>query len=198
MIFGSTSAAMIKAPNLLFFVRAAIFCSCFFILGCENDVSEVNAWNTRKVMVEEATNIESLLSQQGKLRAKLVAPLMLRYLADTVYIEFPKKLHVDFFDSTGKKDSQLDALYGKYFEHLNKVYLRDSVVVANIKGDTLRCPELWWDQNTRKFYTDKLVRLKTVDKQIYGGKGMEAEQDLTSWTIFEPTGIVMLKDSTAF
>jgi LPS export ABC transporter protein LptC len=158
----------------------------------------VNAWNTRKVMVEEATNIESLLSQQGKLRAKLVAPLMLRYLADTVYIEFPKKLHVDFFDSTGKKDSQLDALYGKYFEHLNKVYLRDSVVVANIKGDTLRCPELWWDQNTRKFYTDKLVRLKTVDKQIYGGKGMEAEQDLTSWTIFEPTGIVMLKDSTAF
>lgn len=181
--------------NLL---QAAIAYSCLFLYGCENDVEKLNAWTKKKIMVEEATNVESLLSQEGKLRAKLTAPLMFRYQSDTIYIEFPKKLHVDFFDSTGKRESQLDALYGKYFESLNKVYLRDSVVVANIKGDTLRCPDLWWDQNTRKFYTDKLVRLKTVDKQIYGGRGMEADQDLSGWSIFEPTGIVSMQDSTAF
>lgn len=180
------------------YLKAAIFCGCLFIYGCENDVNEVNAWSKKVVMVEEAKNVESFLSQQGKLRAKLVAPLMLRYQLDTMYLEFPKSLHVDFFDSLGKRESQLDARYGKYFETLNKVYLKDSVVVANIKGDTLRCPDLWWDQNTRKFYTDKLVRLKTVDKQIYGGRGMEADQDLSGWSIFEPTGIVQFKDSTAF
>ena len=181
-----------------FTLQAAIIGSCLFLYSCENDVEEVNAWIRKKVMVEEATNIESLFSQGGKLRAKLTAPVMLRYQSDTIYVEFPKTLHVDFFDSTGKKESQLDARYGKYFESLNKVYLRDSVVVANINGDTLRCPDLWWDQNTRKFYTDKLVRLKTVDKQIYGGRGMEADQDLSGWSIFEPTGTVLLKDSTAF
>ena len=181
-----------------YFFQAAILFSCLFVYSCENDVNEVNALTRKVVMVEEAKNIESLLSQHGRLRAKLTSPLMLRYQADTIYLEFPKTLHVDFYDSTGKRESQLDARYGKYFESLNKVYLRDSVVVANVKGDTLRCPELWWDQNTKKFYTDKLVRLKTVDKQIYGGRGMEAEQDLTGWSIFEPTGIVMFKDSTAF
>lgn len=180
------------------FVQAAILGSCLFVYGCENDVNEVNAWNKKVVMVEEAKNIEALLSQHGKMRAKLKSPVMLRYQTDTAYLEFPKTLHVDFYDSTGKKESQLDACYGKYFESLNKVFLKDSVVVANIKGDTLRCPELWWDQNTRKFYTDKLVRLKTVDKQIYGGRGMEADQDLTGWSIFEPTGTVVFKDSTAF
>lgn len=180
------------------YFQAAIICSCLFIYGCENDVNEVNAWNKKVVMVEEAKNIQSFLSQHGKLRAKLVAPLMLRYQTDTMYLEFPKTLHVDFFDSLGKRESQLDARYGKYFETLNKVFLKDSVVVANIKGDTLRCPDLWWDQNTRKFYTDKLVRLKTVDKQIYGGRGMKADQDLTNWSIFEPTGIVEFQDSTAF
>ena len=46
----------------------------------------------------------------------------------------------------------------------NKVYLKDCVVVINIlKGDTLRCQELWWDQNTQKFYTNKPARYSQKD-----------------------------------
>lgn len=179
-------------------LQAAIFCSCLFVYGCENDEKDVNNWTRKVVMVDEVRNVQTIFSQEGSLKANLAAPLMLRYQTDTVYIEFPKSLHVDFFDSTGKKESQLDARYGKYFESLNKVYLKDSVVVANIKGDTLKCPELWWDQNTRKFYTDSVVRLKTVDKTIYGGKGMQADQDLSRWSIFQPTGIVLMKEGTGF
>jgi LPS export ABC transporter protein LptC len=180
------------------FLQAAILCSCLFVFGCENDEREVNKWNTKKIMVDEVRGVQTLFSQGGALKANLVAPLMLRYQTDTVYIEFPRSLHVDFFDSTGKKESELDALYGKYFESLNKVFLRDSVVVSNIKGDTLKCPELWWDQNTRKFYTDSVVRLKTVDKTIYGGKGMQADQDLNNWSIFQPTGIILMKEGEGF
>ena len=72
------------------------------------------------------------------------------------------------------------------------------MVVSNIKGDTLKTSELWWDQNTRKFYTDSVVRLRTVDKTIYGGKGMEADQDLSKWSIFKPTGIIFLKEGEGF
>jgi LPS export ABC transporter protein LptC len=179
-------------------LQAAILCSCFFVFGCENDEKEIKNWTEKRIMVDEVKNVQTLFSQEGALKANLVAPLLLRYQTDTVYIEFPKTLHVDFFDSLGKKESELDAHYGKYFESLNKVLLRDSVVVSNIKGDTLKCPELWWDQNTRKFYTDSVVRLKTVDKTIYGGKGMEADQDLNNWSIFKPTGIVLVKESEGF
>ncbi|MDQ6608794.1 MAG: LPS export ABC transporter periplasmic protein LptC, partial [Bacteroidota bacterium] len=72
---------------------------------------------------------------------------------------------------------------------------RDSVVVFNIKGDTLRAPDLWWDQNTKKFYTEKHVRFRTATKIIYGDKGFEAEQDLSRYTIFQPTGIIEIPDS---
>jgi LPS export ABC transporter protein LptC len=168
-----------------------------FLSGCENDENEVRALNEKRVMVEEARNVVSLFSQSGRMKAKLSAPLMLRYQVDSSYIEFPKKLHVDFYDTTGVKESELDALYGKYMESSNRVLLRDSVVVASVKGDTLRTSELWWDQNTRKFYTDKIVRLKTVDKFIYGGKGLEAEEDLSLWTIFEPTGTVAMPEEMA-
>jgi LPS export ABC transporter protein LptC len=180
-----------------FFYQAAILCSCLFFYSCENDVDEVNKWNTKKVMVDEVYTAQIIFSQGGDLKAKLKAPLMLRYQADTIAVEFPKTLHVDFFDSSGKKESQLDALYGKYFESLNKVLLRDSVVVSNIKGDTLKTPELWWDQNTRKFYTDSAVNLRTADKTIFG-KGMQADQDLNNISIFKTTGIVLMKEGEGF
>lgn len=169
---------------------------CFLALfSCENDPDVVNRINDHKPSVEEAFNIQSYLSSNGRLRAKLVAPYMKRFMMDTSYIEFPRSLHVNFFDSTGQVESQVDALYGKYLETQSKVYLRDSVVAFSIKGDTLRTPELWWDQNTKKFYTDKVVRFKSASKIIYGGKGFEADQDLTHYTIFQPTGIIIVPDS---
>jgi LPS export ABC transporter protein LptC len=178
-------------------VKVPLLCISLFLFGCENDENEVRALNEKRIMVEEARDVVSLFSQGGRMKAKLSAPLMLRYQVDTSYVEFPKKLHVDFYDSTGKKESELDALYGKYMESSNRVLLRDSVVVASVKGDTLRTSELWWDQNTRKFYTDKQVRLKTIDKFIYGGNGLEAEEDLSLWTIFEIKGTLTMPEGMA-
>src|SRR5687767_9440970 len=111
------------------FKQAVILCSCLFFFGCENDEAVVNDWTKKVELVEEATNVESYFSQNGKLRAKLNAPLMIRSQADTNYTEFPKTLHVDFYDSLMQKESFLDARYGKYFENQNKVWLRDSIKV---------------------------------------------------------------------
>ena len=168
-----------------FFLKAAFVWSCFLFAGCENDPAMLKEVSGRKANIEEAVNVQSLLSQNGAIKAKLVAPYMLRYSLDTSYLEFPKKLHVNFYDSTGKVESQVDALYGKYLETQSKVYLRDSVIVFTVKGDTLRTQELWWDQNTKKFYTNKLVRIVRKGQHMVGDKGMEASQDLTHLTVYQ-------------
>lgn len=178
------------------FLRLAFFLwGSFLLYSCENDPEVVNASTGRKPSIEEGFNIQSYLSSNGRQRAHLIAPYMKRYTLDTTYLEFSRSLHVNFYDSLGKVESQVDALYGKYMETQSKVYLRDSVVAFNVKGDTLRTPELWWDQNTRKFYTDKVVRFKSASKIIYGGRGFEADQDLSHYTIFQPTGIILVPDS---
>jgi len=181
---------LFRHNNFLF--QAAIFCSCLLFSACENDEKTINAWTEKRVMVEEAKNMNALFSQNGNLRANLKAPLMRRYQTDTVVVEFPNTLHVDFFDSATKIESWLDAKYGKYYETHNRVLLRDSVKVINVQGDTLTTAELWWDQNDRKFYTDSLVRIITKDKRIRGGKGLEAGQDLTWYIIKQPTGTVLV------
>lgn len=168
--------------------------SCFFFFACENSQKDIDAITASKAMVEEAKNIETYLSQGSMLKAKLWAPYMIRYSSDTIYVEFPKSLHVNFFDSLGRLDSHLDAKYGKYYESLNKVYLRDSVLVYNMQGDSLRSPDLWWDQNTQLFYTDKNVWVKKGGTVLFG-TGMDAHQDLSDIHIKQPTGLVDVPDS---
>ena len=70
------------------------------MLGCENDEAKVNAIFTKKLGVDEAINIESYMSQGGRMKAKLTAPKMLRYQDTSSRIELPNTLHVDFYDST--------------------------------------------------------------------------------------------------
>jgi LPS export ABC transporter protein LptC len=176
---------------------AAFLLGCIFIYSCENDIRDIKKLTDKKTAVEEARSIQSYLSQDGKVKAKLTAPFMLRYVTDSSYVEFPNTLHVDFYNDTMAVESQLDALYGKYREWEKKVYLRDSVVVINkMTGDTLRSPELWWDQRTEKIYTDKPVRIHTRDKVIFGEYGLVASQDFSEYVINQARGTLNVpKDS---
>jgi hypothetical protein len=62
-------------------------------------------------------------------------------------------------------------------------------------GDTLKCNDLWWDQNKEIFYTDQYAQYHSKDRQIYGGKGMEASQDLKTIIFKQPTGTVKVSES---
>jgi LPS export ABC transporter protein LptC len=157
---------------------AALIGCCFFLQACENDLREVKELYDRPLNVETMDTIVSYISQGGKTRAKLTSAYMVRTQDTLPRVEFPRRLHVDFYnDSLLQPESFLDARYGRYYEGRNQVFLRDSVRVYNIKGDTLWTNELWWDQNLQKFYTDKPFKVWQHDKYILG-TGLEAGQDL--------------------
>ncbi len=147
------------------------------LFSCENSESEISALNKKSVQKDVGIKIESFLSQEGQVKARLTAPTMLRVAADTPYLEFPKSLHVDFYNPDQTVGSYLDSRYGKYFESLAKIYLKDSITVIRNNGDTLFCKDLWWDQNKQLFYTDLPVLLKAPDKYIPGENGLEATQN---------------------
>jgi len=185
----------IRKKYKLLIYAAALVISCFFVYSCENKQKDIDAWTKNKVMTEKALNVESYISNEGKMKAKLTAPLMYRVLADTQYIEFPKTMHVDFYDDSTKIETWLDCKYGKYFESLNKVYLRDSVIVITVKRDTLRCHDLWWDKTKEIFYTDSVATYRSPGNDITGGKGMEATQDLKTVKFKAPLGVVKIEES---
>ena len=73
------------------------------------------------------------------------------------------------------------------------------MVIFNVSGDTLWCKEMYWDQATNKFHTEKEVVVKQHNpiSKIYG-LGLEANQDLTDIKIFkpQPNSFAIINDSS--
>ena len=180
----------------IFICLSACFLFTVLLISCENSKKDLEELNSNGLGVEEIKNADINYTLGGRAKAKLLSPLMLRMQQSNPYVEFPKTLHVDFFNETGVIDSRLDALYGKYFDQESKVFLKDSVRVINIKGDTLYSDELWWDRKRtgNEFYTDKPVRIRTK-MQIIDGIGMEARQDFKEYNIKKVTGIINVPNS---
>jgi LPS export ABC transporter protein LptC len=186
-----------RRSNFSYYVVAALLLGCFFVMAaCENNQEEVDQLFKKKIAVEEANQVVSYLSQSGKVKAKLTSPYMLRYQADSPYIEFPRTLHVDFYDDSTRVESTVDARYAKYVEFDHKVLLRDSVLVISLRnGDTLRTQELWWDQDKQQFYTSKPSHVYQRDKIIFAKNGLRASQDLTSYTFYDASGPMLVPSS---
>jgi LPS export ABC transporter protein LptC len=159
---------------------AALFLGCIFLCGCENTKQEIDSLNKKNTNVEEATIVTLNYTLGGKAKAILTAPLMLRVQNDTMpYVEFPKKIHVDFYNDSTKIESILDAKYARYIESQSKILLRDSVRFIGLKnGDTLYCNELYWDRNrpVYQFYTESPTQVRTKLQNI-NSVGFETSQD---------------------
>ncbi len=179
---------MAAQPTFLKLLSGVILLGLF---ACENDPAEIEAYTKASKEIEEAREIKANFSQSGKMKAILEAPLMYRVRSDTVYTEFPKSIFVTFYTDSGVVDNIVKAQYARYFELLRKVYMRDSVVVYNTKGDTLFAQDLWWDQNAEVFYSDNPVRVyRGMDRII--GDGIWAKSDLSKLTIKNARGPVAI------
>lgn len=167
----------------------------------------VNELSIKKIGVEEGKYIESYMSTAGKVKAKLTAPLMWRSQYDSAKVEFPTTLNVQFYDSLLKPESFLFAKYGKYLEYDNTILLRDSIVLYNIKNDTLWCNELLWDQNKGTFFTNKPIVISqdngSIRQKVFA-RGMQSDQAFKNITLFKVGGnynnninsFIIIKDSS--
>jgi LPS export ABC transporter protein LptC len=183
-------------------IFALLLAGWLFIAGCENDVNEVRDLSRKKPSIEEGKNIDYYISTNGKLSARLTAPLLIRYQGDSAKkSEFPQTLHVDFYNDSMKIESQLSAKYGRYMEDENKVLLRDKVIAFNIKGDSLFTDELYWDRLTGRFFTDKkvTVSLGFRSTMYVALDGMNCSQDLSDKHFFniQNGSYTTIPDSTA-
>jgi LPS export ABC transporter protein LptC len=102
--------------------------------------------------------------------------------------EFPEGIYLEFYDANGKIQSTLKANSAYYFKAEDKWRGLGNVEVINLeKGEQLNTEELFWKPSTKKIFTDKFVTVKQQNEVIYG-TGLEAEQDLSSYTMKKIAG----------
>ncbi len=162
---------------------------CLLMLSCENDlktVSEMMAADT--IPLETATDVEIIYSDSAETRIVLKSPRLLRYGGKEPYIDFPRGVHVIFYDKGLVEKSVLHCQKAVIFEKTRIMEARNKVEVIGIqRKETLHTEHLVWDERKARIFSDEHVRITTRDKVLYG-QGFESDQSFDNWVIKRPTG----------
>lgn len=150
---------------------------------------------TEKFPVGEAVNFKLTYTDSTRIKAILTSPLNYDYGNQAFpYSEFPKGVHIDFFDNN-KNKTTVDAKYGILYDDTDLVELRDNVVIKTHEGKILKTDKLFWDQKTEWIYTDeKFTFTDPSEGTIMNGEGMDFNKDFTVVNAHKTTGIISIQE----
>jgi LPS export ABC transporter protein LptC len=164
--------------------------------ACENDMEKVKIISGKKAMpAETGKDVEILYSDSAKLKARLLATELNRFVQKPPYIEMPKGIKLYFYDSNQKVNSTLTAQYAKVlqFPDNNIMEARRKVVVVNENNEKLETEHLIWNQKEETIVSNAYVTITTKD-EIIMGDGLESNQSFTKYKIKKMKGTINLKN----
>lgn len=166
-----------------------LFCLTAMLVSCENDLREVERMAAQKnvVPMDRSTGVELIYSDAAIVKAKLITPELLHFKTQKPYYEMKKGVTIIFLDARQQESSRVTANYAIRKEMEKTMELRDDVVVTNREGKTFKSEELIWDENTRRFYSNKTVAIVTPSQTIYGTR-FWANEDFSYYEIEQSTG----------
>lgn len=171
--------------------RVLLFVACISLAACSSNVTQEKFVEPYTGAMMTAKNITTIYSDSGYKKVKLDAPLQL--LLQNNDREFPEGIYVEFFDKTTTPKAILTSNYAIFYKDKNLYKISGKVVVDNKdQGKKLSTEELFWSPITKKIYTDKHILIETPS-EIIEGKGLDANQDFSSYSIRNPIGVVSVK-----
>ena len=189
MIISRIMAKLKKAGGFRLFFLALLSA---LLSACENDLEKVNLVAGKKALpVETSSGLTILYSDSGKVKVKISAAEMHRFVADSPYTEMPSGVKVEFFNQDLKVSSTLTSNYAVRKDREFVTEARGDVIVVNEKGEKLNTELLTWDERTSKIFSSEFVKISTPDKIIFGN-GFEANQDFTNYKIFNIKGTITI------
>jgi len=174
--------------NTFFYI--ILFLISFGLLSCENDIKDIEAIERQVDNTDWFKDIELSYSDSARIRVLISAPIMeSKYEHNRISEDnFPEGLEVDFFDEKGVANSWLSAKRAKRFPQKNLIVVRDSVVLYNIEGDTLRTDELFWDNKDGQIYTERVFRYSKADGERIFGRKFRSDQSFTEYSLEKMSG----------
>lgn len=148
--------------------------------------------------IEEINDVRLLYSEMAMLRVKLTTPKQFRYANDDR--KYPKTVSIVFYGPAGEEVTTLRSDSGRYNKAKDLYTVMGNVVVVNKqKQEKLLTPELNWNPNTKKVFTEKRVMIlsQQTGEKLYG-VGLDANQDFSQYAIRKPTGIFNAESGAGF
>lgn len=159
-------------------------------VACNSDQPQyVSKFKNRATVPGMFTDsVTMLISDSGVIRYRVISEVWKIYdKAAEPYWYYPKKVYFEKFNDSLKTESMVSSDTAKYYTRLKKWELRKNVKLINLNGDQFETSLLYWDQMSRRIYSDSFIRIEQ-NGQTMMGYGFESNEQLTVYRIKKPTG----------
>jgi LPS export ABC transporter protein LptC len=163
------------------------------VLSCENKIDQIPNSDLNSLPSLTFKDLETALTDSGKIQLVLSCPLMEQYNNSAPYSEFRYGIRIIFQDGKKEPIGKVSAKYAKYTKSNNTWELRDSVVVVNESNDKLETEVLYWNQDKDLIYTERFVKITNED-QIIQGFGFESDSHLRNRRIKKVSATIYFND----
>lgn len=166
---------------------AAVVMLLFFISCQKKDRDLVYLkFNPETTPTMVTDSVSAFVSDSGVTRYKIVAKKWMSFdRAKDPYRYFPKGLYVERYDPLFRIEATVVADTAWNYTAKKLWKLKGNVKVKNIMGDEFESQELFWDEQQRKVYSDKLITIRKGITELKG-YGFESNQEMTEYRIFRP------------
>ncbi|MEL4306636.1 LPS export ABC transporter periplasmic protein LptC [Joostella sp. CR20] len=163
--------------------------------SCEGNLKEVQKMNAfTKTPIGIAENFVLKYTDSLRLTAVVSGPVYEDFSNQTFpYREFPKGVHVDFYDKDNQK-STVSANYGIIYLNTKLIDMQGNVVLETHDGKRLNAPQLYWDQNNQWIFTEGDYTFTSPDLNMKG-VGIDFNKEFTVVSSHGNSGTAVVKDS---
>lgn len=158
-------------------IFVAILLVAVFGVSCEGNFKDVQKSTFSEFTPSgEAEDFNLKYTDSGRITSILVSPEM-KDFATVAYpfTEFPKGINVTFYDKNAKK-TFIKSDYAVTYKNTDIIDLQGNVKIWNETGQQMETEQLYFDQKSEWFFTEK--RFKFSDpKGISYGQGIDFSKD---------------------
>ncbi len=146
------------------------------LAACENDLKDVRRISEHQVTssVEKTYGVEIVYSDSAKVKAKLLTPELYYHKTANPYYRMPKGVTILLYDDKQQVENTItaDSAFKRDNERLTQ--LMGHVLIKKQDGSTFASDELFWNEVTRKFYSNTLVTFADTKGDTLNGYGFES------------------------
>ncbi|MBR5027804.1 MAG: LPS export ABC transporter periplasmic protein LptC [Bacteroidales bacterium] len=164
--------------------------SLFVLCSCSNDMDTIRFFEKKEMPLQTLSDAEILRSKDGIVQMRLSAPEINRYDGENARTEYPKGVHVDFYDVNKRVKSTLSCKYAIDLDRKNQIIARNNVVIIDHQtGDTTYMETLVWDRNEKRIFSNNPLMSVNGQRVTYGD-GFVSDEKLENPRILRQRGTI--------
>ncbi|MBR5841965.1 MAG: LPS export ABC transporter periplasmic protein LptC [Bacteroidaceae bacterium] len=148
------------------------------------------------VPIMTTRDVSTYISDSGVVRYKIITDEWKVYdRLDPSKWSFEEGIYLEKFNNDLSIAAVIVADTAYYYDKQELWELRGNVHIENEQDEQFDTQLLFWNQQTKKVYSDLFIRIRQ-QKRIITGVGFTSNQEFTNYTIKQTQGIFPIKEET--